>query len=112
MQPMGRGRRHERVVAGVKLHLINAVAESAVAFELRREHIGQPRVLLHLGAARQRTQRMQRRGVQARRMTTQSVLHRQVAGEQIDIHKGRSLVKDFVRGLHGSSYKKRYRGAR
>jgi len=41
----------------MKLHLVNAVAEPAVALELGREHIGQPGVLLHVSAAHLRAQR-------------------------------------------------------
>jgi hypothetical protein len=42
-----RGGSHQRVVARVELDLVDAVADAAVALELRREHVGQPRVLLH-----------------------------------------------------------------
>ncbi|MDT4866061.1 hypothetical protein FQZ97_1008970 [compost metagenome] len=64
MQPRRGGRRHQRVVARVELHLIDAVPKAVVALELRREHIGQARMGLHLGAAHQGTERLQGRCVE------------------------------------------------
>jgi hypothetical protein len=102
MQTRRRRRRHQRVVTRVELHLINAVAETVVALELRREHIGQPGVLLHLGAAHLLAQRLQWRRVQRRRVETQGVLHGPVAIEQVHIHQRLGLVEDFV-GCHDCS---------
>ena len=57
------GRVHQGVVAGVELHLVDAVAKAVVAAQLGRVHIGQLCVGLHLCAAQARTQYVQTRRV-------------------------------------------------
>ncbi len=107
MQPRRRGRRHQHVVARMELHLINAVAQAVVALELRREHIGQARMGLHLGTAHQGAERMQGRGVERGCVEAQRIQHRPVASKQVHIHQRRRLVKDFMRGTHDNSSNKR-----
>jgi hypothetical protein len=98
-RPCGGGRAHERVVARVKLDLVDAVTEAAVALELRREHIGQPRMGLHVGAASQGTQRLQWRGGHGWCVEPQRILHGPVALEQVDVHQRFGLV-EYVMGRH------------
>ena len=66
------GRAHQDMVAGMKLDLVDAVPEAVVAAQLRRVHIGEPRMVLHFRAAQAGTEFAQRRTVQGRRVEVQA----------------------------------------
>jgi hypothetical protein len=102
VQAGAHGLRHQRVITRVKLHLVDALAEAAVGFQLRRVHVGQPRMRLHLAAAHHSAQRMQRRRVQRRGVELQGRLQGPVGGKQVHVHQRLGLVEHLVRGGHGA----------
>ena len=89
----------QRVVAGVELHLVDAVAEAVVRVQLRRVHVGQPRVRLHLGAARLRRRAPTARcASSAGRLNFSASRSARLVVEQVDVDERRALVDDLVRG--------------
>jgi hypothetical protein len=82
----------------VELDFVDAVAEAVVRVQLRREGVGQPRMRLHPGGARELAELAQRGRVQPGRVQLERVLQRPVGVEQVVVHQRRRLVGDFVRG--------------
>ncbi|MCY1366872.1 hypothetical protein D9M69_537800 [compost metagenome] len=103
MQPRRRRSRHQRVVARMKLHLVDAVPKTVVALELRREHIGEPRVGLHLGAAQRRAQRMQVGRVQRGRVELQCRTERLISSKQVVVNQRFHLIEHFMGSTHENS---------
>jgi hypothetical protein len=91
---------HQGVVAGVELDPVDAAPETVVALELRREHIGQPRMGLHFATAHLLTQGLQRRRVQRWRVERQRRSQRLIARKHIHIHQRIWLIKNLVRRGH------------
>ena len=53
------GERHQRVVARMKLDLVAAPADAIMRVQLRRVHVREPRVRLHLRGAERRAESAQ-----------------------------------------------------
>ena len=87
---------HQRVVAGVELHHIGAVAKAVVRAQLGLVGVGQARVGQHLGRAHLGAERGEARHTQAGCMQAQRVLQRLVGGEQVHIRPRRALVEDVM----------------
>ena len=102
MQARAAGGLQERVVRGVKLHLIDPAAKAVMRQQAQALGIGQPRMHLHLGAAAQSPQGLKAHPIKARMVMRQRVLQRPVGREQVHVGEGRALVGDGVGGGHVS----------
>ncbi|MCG3188672.1 MAG: hypothetical protein LKCHEGNO_00797 [Burkholderiaceae bacterium] len=91
----------QHVVARMELNLVDAVAETIVRVQLRRVHVGQPRMLDRRCRPRLGTERRQRFRVELRRVEAQRVAQRAIGVEQVDVGQRRTLIGDFVRLAHG-----------
>ena len=101
MQPRAGRLDHQRVVAGVKLHFVNAPAKTVVRMQLGHMHIGQPGMRLHFSRAQPGAQLRQRRGVQTGRIELQRVLQRPVGLIQVVVDQRFRLVEHFMGDVHG-----------
>ena len=100
MQPVLQRAAHQRVIAGMELHLVDAMAETIMHMQHRRMLVRQPRMHLHLGTAGLGAQRVETCAVVARVMPGQRFLQRQVQLEQVHVGQRRGLVEDFVGEAH------------
>ena len=100
VQPRLAGVRHQRVVAGVELHLVHAPAEAVVRAQHRPVQVGQARLLLQRRAAGAAPDRAHPLLVEARVVPGQRVAQRGVRRPQVHVLVGRGLVGDGVRGGH------------
>jgi hypothetical protein len=91
------GRRHQRVVARMELDLVDAAPDPVVRAQLRRMHVGEPRVALHVGAAGERAERVEPARVEARGVAGQRVAQRAVGRVQVRVDERLDLVEDVVR---------------
>jgi hypothetical protein len=96
VQTRAHGGLHQRVVGRVELDLVNATAESVVAVQLWRRTVGQPGMVLHVGAATQGAQRRQWCRIQIRCVQAQCVLQPPVAVEQVVVGQRRGLIENVV----------------
>ena len=102
MQPGTHGSGHQLVIGRVKLHLVDALAKTVEAAQLRRSHIGQSRVRLHVRATAQGPERGQRTGIEIWRMQGQRRAQALIAVKQVVVDQWQRLVENFVGdGGHG-----------
>ena len=104
MKPGTHGFRHQRVIARVKLHLIDAPAETVVRMQLGRMHISEPRMGLHFGRAQPGAQLREFShfvGAQPRCIEFQRIAQGLVGLKQVVVDQQVGLVEDFMGDVHG-----------
>ena len=83
MKALGHRRSHQRMVRGVKLHLVGTAAKAVMRSQLRRVQVGQARVGLHGLAAQAGPKRRQICGRQLGRVETQRVFEALVGLKEV-----------------------------
>lgn len=100
MQPVAQRRFHQRVVARVELHLVDAPAARVVRMQHRAVRIGQARVLLHGGAADLGAQPVEPGAVVRRVVVGHRILQRPIATVQVHVDQRFGLIEHVVGGGH------------
>jgi hypothetical protein len=84
----------------MELHGVDAPAPAVVRGQLRRVHVGQPRMGLHRRAAQRRAELRELCRVEPGGVEEQRIAQRPVGAVQVDVGERRGLVEDLVRGCH------------
>ena len=103
MQAGGHRSAHERVIARVKLHLVDALPLRTVGVQHRTVAVGQPSMGLHIGLAQLLSQGLQGRQLKLRRQQAQAIAQAKVAFEEIMPDQRLALVEYHVRAAHGTA---------